>query len=51
MHSELPLGPHGKKPERTGKVTKDHQIEIWKEQEIEIPHSRKGLSRARGYND
>ncbi|KAG2109089.1 hypothetical protein BD769DRAFT_1630488 [Suillus cothurnatus] len=50
--------PHGEKPEsvedyesRTGKVAKDRQIEIWKEQGIEIPQSRKGLSRARGYND
>ncbi|KAG2741846.1 hypothetical protein P692DRAFT_20750178, partial [Suillus brevipes Sb2] len=36
---------------RTGKVAKVRQIEIWKEQGIEIPQSRKGLSRARGYND
>ncbi|KAG1841984.1 hypothetical protein C8R48DRAFT_786336 [Suillus tomentosus] len=50
--------PHGEKPEsvedyesRTGKVAKDRQIEIWKEQGVEIPQSKKGLSRARGYND
>ncbi|KAG2756993.1 hypothetical protein P692DRAFT_20713286 [Suillus brevipes Sb2] len=51
--------PHGEKPEsvedyerRTGKVAKDRQIEIWKEQGIEILQSRKGLSRARrGYDD
>ncbi|KAG1736370.1 hypothetical protein EDB19DRAFT_1721989 [Suillus lakei] len=50
--------PHGEKPEsvedyenRTGKVAKDRQIEIWKQQGIEVPQSKKGLSRARGYND
>ncbi|KAG2743766.1 hypothetical protein P692DRAFT_20746551, partial [Suillus brevipes Sb2] len=50
--------PHGEKAEsvedcegRTGKVAKDRQIEIWKEQGIEILQSRKGLSRERGYDD
>ncbi|KAG1884829.1 uncharacterized protein F5891DRAFT_1202392 [Suillus fuscotomentosus] len=54
----LRVTPRGEKPEsvedyerRTGKVAKDRQIEIWKEQGIEIPQSKKGLSRARGYND
>ncbi|EIN10030.1 alpha-ketoglutarate-dependent sulfonate dioxygenase [Punctularia strigosozonata HHB-11173 SS5] len=50
--------PHGEKPtsvaeyERDGKVAKDRQIEIWKQQGIEVP----GLpatanGRPRGYND
>ncbi|KAG2754177.1 hypothetical protein P692DRAFT_20721036, partial [Suillus brevipes Sb2] len=49
---------HGKKPKsvedyerRPGKVAKVRQTEIWKEQGIEIPQSRKGLSRACGCND
>ncbi|KAH7913227.1 hypothetical protein BJ138DRAFT_664491 [Hygrophoropsis aurantiaca] len=50
--------PTGEKPEsvedyehRTGKTAKDRQIEIWKQQGIEPPQSRKGASKARGYND
>ncbi|KAG2739202.1 hypothetical protein P692DRAFT_20757240 [Suillus brevipes Sb2] len=50
--------PHGEKCEsvedyerRTGKVAKDRQIEIWKEQRIEINQSRKGLSRSRNRCD
>ncbi|KAF8552051.1 TauD-domain-containing protein [Imleria badia] len=50
--------PHGERPEsvvdyeaRTGKVSKDRQIEIWKQQGIEPPEVKKGASRARGYND
>ncbi|OJA10748.1 hypothetical protein AZE42_04253 [Rhizopogon vesiculosus] len=50
--------PHGEKPEsvedyesRTGKVAKDRQIEIWKQQGIEVSQAKKGPSRARGYND
>ncbi|KIK39589.1 hypothetical protein CY34DRAFT_325007 [Suillus luteus UH-Slu-Lm8-n1] len=58
-HDAVRATPHGEKPEsvqgyesRTGKVVKDRRIEIWKEQGIEIPQSRKGrLSRACGYND
>jgi len=49
--------PHGERPEsvqdyekRTGKVAKDRQIEIWKQQGIE-PAVINGASRARGYND
>ncbi|KAH7927940.1 TauD-domain-containing protein [Leucogyrophana mollusca] len=50
--------PTGEKPEsvedyerRTGKVAKDRQIELWKQQQIEVPQAKKGASRARGYND
>ncbi|KAF8690323.1 hypothetical protein AX14_003011 [Amanita brunnescens Koide BX004] len=50
--------PHGERPEsveeyeqRTGKVAKDRQIEIWKQQGIEPLPVKKGASRARGYND
>ncbi|KAF8658233.1 hypothetical protein AX14_007736 [Amanita brunnescens Koide BX004] len=50
--------PHGERPEsveeyerRTGKVAKDRQIEIWKQQGIEPPQVKKGASRARGFND
>ncbi|KAG8212963.1 hypothetical protein J3R82DRAFT_11329 [Butyriboletus roseoflavus] len=50
--------PHGERPEsvedyerRTGKVAKDRQIEIWKQQGIEPPQVKTGASRARGYND
>ncbi|KAI9566826.1 hypothetical protein HD554DRAFT_2322925 [Boletus coccyginus] len=50
--------PHGERPEsveeyekRTGKVAKDRQIEIWKQQGIDLLQVRKGASRARGYND
>ncbi|KAJ8584385.1 TauD-domain-containing protein [Rhizopogon salebrosus TDB-379] len=50
--------PHGEKPEsvedyesRTGKVATDRQIEIWKQQGVEVPQAKKGPSRARGYND
>ena len=50
--------PHGERPEsvqgyekRTGKVAKDRQIEIWKQQGIEPAQVIKGPSRARGYND
>ncbi|KIJ62882.1 hypothetical protein HYDPIDRAFT_93514 [Hydnomerulius pinastri MD-312] len=50
--------PHGEKPEsvedyerRTGKVANDRQIEIWKQQGVEVPQVKKGASRARGYND
>ncbi|KAG2737444.1 Clavaminate synthase-like protein [Suillus brevipes Sb2] len=56
-HHALRTTPHGEKPEfveeerRTGKVAEDRQSEILKEQGIEILQSRKGLSRARGYND
>jgi hypothetical protein len=32
-------------------VAKDRQIEIWKEQGIKIPQSRKDLSPARGYDE
>ncbi|KAF9223360.1 TauD-domain-containing protein [Gyrodon lividus] len=50
--------PRGEKPEsvedyerRTGKVAKDRQIEIWKQQGVEVPQIKNGASRARGYND
>ncbi|EGN99509.1 hypothetical protein SERLA73DRAFT_168911 [Serpula lacrymans var. lacrymans S7.3] len=50
--------PHGEKPEsvgdyerRTGKAAKDRQIEIWKEQGVELPKSKNGVSGPRGYND
>jgi sulfonate dioxygenase len=54
----LRVTPHGDRPEsvedyeqRTGKVAKDRQIEIWKQQGIEPPQVQKGVSRASGYND
>ncbi|KAN0092702.1 hypothetical protein V8E55_003486 [Tylopilus felleus] len=54
----LRAAPHGGRPEsvedyekRTGKVAKDRQIEIWKQQGIEPPQVKKGASRADGYND
>ena len=50
--------PHGERPEsvevyerRTGKVAKDRQIEIWKQQGVEPLQVKRGASRARGYND
>jgi sulfonate dioxygenase len=50
--------PHGEKPEsvedyerRTGKAAKDRQIEIWKQQGIEVPQIKQGSSRVLGYND
>ncbi|KAK7682626.1 hypothetical protein QCA50_014426 [Cerrena zonata] len=50
--------PHGEKPtsveeyERSGKVAKDRQLEIWKQQGLEVnsPASN-AVSKPRGYND
>ncbi|KAG1761510.1 hypothetical protein EDD22DRAFT_847731 [Suillus occidentalis] len=48
----LGASPHGEKPESveeerwTDRVAEDHRIKILKEQGIEIPRSRKSLSRA-----
>jgi sulfonate dioxygenase len=53
----LRASPRGEKPKfieeerQTDKVVEDGRNEILKEQGIEIPQSRKGLSRARGYNN
>jgi len=53
--------PHGEKPtsvedyEKSGKVAKDRQLEIWKQQGIDTSPIAKpatnGTSKARGYND
>ncbi|KAF8840199.1 TauD-domain-containing protein [Paxillus ammoniavirescens] len=50
--------PHGEKPEsvedyelRTGKAAKDRQIEIWKQQGVEVPRIKQNASRVLGYND
>lgn len=54
----LRVTPHADKPtsvaeyeQRTGKVAKDRQIEIWKSQGIEPDGTRKKESGPRGYND
>ncbi|KAI0077089.1 alpha-ketoglutarate-dependent sulfonate dioxygenase [Panus rudis PR-1116 ss-1] len=49
--------PHGEKPisveeyERDGKVAKDRQIEIWKQQGVDVGPTSNGTSKPRGYND
>jgi sulfonate dioxygenase len=53
--------PHGEKPlsvkdyeAKTGKVAKDRQLEIWKQQGIDVDatqNTKTGDSRPRGYND
>jgi sulfonate dioxygenase len=54
--------PHGERPtsvadyeRRAGKVAKDRQLEIWRQQGLDAEGSGTagggGLSRARGYND
>ncbi|KAF9068975.1 hypothetical protein BDP27DRAFT_1383391 [Rhodocollybia butyracea] len=43
--------PHGEKP-TSARVAKDRQLEIWKQQGLEIPTNGKTYSsKARGYND
>jgi len=49
--------PHGERPtsvadyEKTGKVARDRQVEIWAQQGVEVPHGQNGHSKPRGYND
>ena len=50
--------PHGERPtsvadyERTGKVAKDRQLELWKQAGIALPDTASfGRKAARGYND
>ncbi|KAJ7592909.1 alpha-ketoglutarate-dependent sulfonate dioxygenase [Mycena floridula] len=50
--------PHGERPlsvkeyeKQTGKVAKDRQIEVWKQQGIQVEVKSNGSSKARGYND
>ncbi|KDQ53178.1 hypothetical protein JAAARDRAFT_39545 [Jaapia argillacea MUCL 33604] len=56
----LRAAPHGEKPisvaeyEKEGKVAKDRQLEIWKQQGVDIDGllpKQNGISRPRGYND
>ncbi|KAJ7650086.1 hypothetical protein FB45DRAFT_974154 [Roridomyces roridus] len=50
--------PHGEKPlsveeyeKQTGKVAKDRQLEIWRQQGVDAHNANGGLTKARGYND
>ncbi|KAF7374759.1 Alpha-ketoglutarate-dependent taurine dioxygenase [Mycena sanguinolenta] len=50
--------PHGEKPmsvadyeKQTGKVAKDRQLEIWRQQGIEVYTNGTSPTKARGYND
>ncbi|KAJ6576676.1 hypothetical protein DFH09DRAFT_1149990 [Mycena vulgaris] len=50
--------PHGEKPtsvadyeKQTGKVAKDRQLEIWRQQGLDVTGSGAGPTKARGYND
>ncbi|KAJ7455314.1 hypothetical protein B0H11DRAFT_2067619 [Mycena galericulata] len=50
--------PHGEKPtsvadyeKQTGKVAKDRQLEIWRQQGLEANTGGAGPTKARGYND
>jgi len=50
--------PHGEKPtsvedyeKQTGKVAKDRQLEIWKQQGVDAQASGSNPSKPRGYND
>lgn len=50
--------PHGEKPtsveeyERSGKVAKDRQIEIWEQQGLDVGNpNANGTNKPRGYND
>lgn len=50
--------PHGEAPlsveeyeKQTGKVAKDRQLEIWKQQGVDVEAQTTGTTKARGYND
>ncbi|KAK7033258.1 putative alpha-ketoglutarate-dependent sulfonate dioxygenase [Favolaschia claudopus] len=49
--------PHGEKPisvadyEKQGKVAKDRQLEIWRQQGVDGPVNGTSATKARGYND
>jgi sulfonate dioxygenase len=50
--------PHGEKPtsvadyeKQTGKVAKDRQLEIWRQQGVEVTPNGANPTKARGYND
>ncbi|TFK40178.1 alpha-ketoglutarate-dependent sulfonate dioxygenase [Crucibulum laeve] len=50
--------PHGEKPtsvadyeKQTGKVAKDRQLEIWKQQGVSVEQKPAVVTKARGYND
>lgn len=52
-HGERPLSVH-QYEEKTGKAAKDRQIEIWKEQGVDVAalqNGTVGLQKKRGYND
>lgn len=50
--------PHGEKPtsvedyeKQTGQTAKDRQLEIWKQQGVDVVPKANGATKARGYND